>query len=1258
MLQIQIMIPPVKSIFDLFKEVFTFNKEIIDKTLLKKYTFWLVFSVSLFSSQFLFAQCPSGDILLETQEQVDQFVADYPNCTQVSGNLTVKGKEITDLFFIKDIAQVDGNLNIEFTGISSVPLDNLKSVSGDLKIYGNDYLTALDVPEISAIGKNLVIYGNRDLITISGFYEISSINHLAISDNWYLTSMPEFNKLESLTETMQIIENTYLQEIRGFESLVCATGIMIHGNDNLKIIDGFHSVVNILGSFGGLSITVNTSIENIKGFENLEHVSYLIFSQNSGANTPSFSIPSFPSLRNSGFVYLRESNFPKNYKGFENLIKVGGVSIDGLRNIENFTGFNKIESADFINVTENRHLKTLSAFKNLQETKYEFIIKRNRQLSNIDSIHNLIKVGYDFGIFSMAITNFDFIKNLKEVGNTYSRFDINELPNLVDCSGLSNLAKYGYLLEPTDVFLDLPGCSTREEIAASADTDKDGILDVDDLDDDNDGLSDLEENGGNEFLDTDGDYLPDHVDPDSDNDGCLDEDEGINYFQQPALSPLIKASPEFSEMIAGESLDFIIEVDNADILKWQVSADNGNTWNDLVNNSYYSNSGTSTLRLQNVPADFHNNLYRIKAKNSSNLCDNWIFSRFAGLVVKSNNLGDPGEDTQLSFCPTEGKIDLFSLINGIPDKGGQWSPPLNSGGSVFNTTEDEEGVYQYSFRNNNCQIEKANISVSFKLIPNAGTDGELTICRNGTPVDLFTKLNGDPAPNGFWSPKLSGNGGIFDPKIDSEMVYIYTVDGSGCSPSTAQINVNLIEEELNAGEDILIELCKNQSAVNLSDYLSDDAYGEGTWSPKLTNGSVFDPAMDLAGEYKYTVSIEGCGTDDANISIQLLEELNAGSDTQIDLCVNGGPYNLLEYLEGNADGGGEWTPSLTSGAEIFDPKSDTPGIYTYSLENKACGKRSSTIEITIISQPNTGEDAILKLCESNGPLDLKPLLGPNVDDNGEWTPILINGIFDPKVNDSGIYEYKIDNKTCGASSSFVTVSVNSVPNSGVSTSISICKNSPIVDLYDILGSNVDRDGTWTPPLLNTNGTFNPQKDSPGTYTYKLTNKCGLSSSEVTIELDANVSISNYEINTSDFNQNSYLEINVLEIGDFEYSLDGVNFYASNRFLNLSGGEYSIYAREVDGCRTFSDSIMVLDFLKFFTPNGDGFNEYWKITGFEGEQYEIYIYDRYGKLLKILNPNDKGWDGVFNGKPMPADDYWFKVEMEDGKTYSNHFSLIR
>ncbi|MGY5851440.1 T9SS type B sorting domain-containing protein [Salegentibacter sp. F14] len=1206
-------------------------------------------------------QCPSGDILLETQEQVDQFSADFSTCTVISGNLVIKGNEVTDLSFLKKITQIAGDLTIDQTGITSLHLDNLESVGGDFSVYGNENIEALDVPKISSIGRNLVIYDNQDLIEISGFYEIVSLHHLAISHNWYLTTIPEFNKLESLTETTQIMENTHLKEIKGFESLVCATGIQIHGNDSLTTIDGFDSVVKILGSFGGLSITVNSSLERLEGFERLEQVSYLILSQNSGSITPSKSVPAFSSLRQSGYVYLRQSNFPKNYQGFENLIKVGGVSIDGLRNVESFTGFNKIETAAFINVENNRNLKTLSAFGNLQETQYEFIIKRNWELHQIDDMKKLTKVGFDFGIFSLAISDFDFISNLKEVGNDYSRFDLNDLPNLQDCSGLSNLIKYGYLLEPTDIDLSLVACSTKEAIAASADTDNDGILDVDDPDDDNDGLTDTQEHGGNEFLDTDDDFLPDHVDTDSDNDNCSDQDEGLSHFQQISDSPVIYNHPKFSEIEAGGSLDLLGNVGNADTFNWQVSQDNGETWITIKNDQYYSNSQSATLEIKNVPGEFHNNLYRLKSRNSANYCQDWVVSRFASLIVNMTSLKNPGKDTALTVCPDQGQVDLLTLMNGTPDQGGQWTPSLSSGGSVFDTSVDAEGTYQYSFSNNNCQIAKAMVTVSFKDSPTAGEDGELTICRDAEPVNLFEALTGSPSPGGSWTPALSGNNGYFDPQVDSATTYTYTVSAPSCSSSSAKVQINLIEEDLNAGNDMVISLCEADDPVDLSDYLGNDVYSKGTWSPELSREAFFDPKTDKAGDYTYTVAINGCGEDQAVFSIAVIDSPNPGVDTQVDLCNDSGDHNLLQLMEGNPEKGGKWTPELSEGNGIFNAQKDAPGLYTYTLENTQCGERSASISINLERQPDIGQDAQLDICENDTSVDLFPLLGTGTDLGGEWFPELSGekGVFNPQVDSPGVYEYRLETESCGSYSSFVTVYVNSPANSGESASIDLCQNSPELDLFELLGPTAEPGGDWHPRLKSGNSIFNPKTDSPGTYTYSINQgQCGTSSAEISISLDGSQLITSYEIETSSFDENGSIAIDILESGDFEYSLDGENYSPKNRFTDLKGGAYTLYVRETNGCRFLQENIMLIGFDSFFTPNGDGINDSWKIYGFEGQQYDIYIYDRYGKLLKVLSSLDNGWDGTFNGKPMPSDDYWFSLELKDGKVYRSHFSLIR
>ncbi len=92
--------------------------------------------------------------------------------------------------------------------------------------------------------------------------------------------------------------------------------------------------------------------------------------------------------------------------------------------------------------------------------------------------------------------------------------------------------------------------------------------------------------------------------------------------------------------------------------------------------------------------------------------------------------------------------------------------------------------------------------------------------------------------------------------------------------------------------------------------------------------------------------------------------------------------------------------------------------------------------------------------------------------------------------------------------------------------------------------------------------------------------------------------------------------------------------------------------------------MVIDYPPFFTPNQDGFNDTWNIKALEDQQLStIYIFDRYGKLLKQIKPESEGWDGTYNGKPMPSQDYWFRVEFTEPTTgvkseFKAHFTLKR
>ena len=132
------------------------------------------------------------------------------------------------------------------------------------------------------------------------------------------------------------------------------------------------------------------------------------------------------------------------------------------------------------------------------------------------------------------------------------------------------------------------------------------------------------------------------------------------------------------------------------------------------------------------------------------------------------------------------------------------------------------------------------------------------------------------------------------------------------------------------------------------------------------------------------------------------------------------------------------------------------------------------------------------------------------------------------------------------------------------------------------------------------------------------------------------------------------------VGNYEFSLDGNVFQDDALFTGVRPGIYNAIARDKNGCGLSNTFLFyVVDYPRFFTPNGDGYNDLWFITKLiELPDYKILIFDRYGKLLKETNQNSAGWNGIYNGQQLPADDYWFTLQFVDGKIVKGHFSLKR
>jgi len=171
-------------------------------------------------------------------------------------------------------------------------------------------------------------------------------------------------------------------------------------------------------------------------------------------------------------------------------------------------------------------------------------------------------------------------------------------------------------------------------------------------------------------------------------------------------------------------------------------------------------------------------------------------------------------------------------------------------------------------------------------------------------------------------------------------------------------------------------------------------------------------------------------------------------------------------------------------------------------------------------------------------------------------------------------------------------------------------------------------------------------DKEQIYTVKVTNQFGCDNTASVIVKKAKLaSIQNILIT------NNHAAIIMSFAGDYLYSLDQINWQSSNKFENLTNGNYTVFVKTNLGCDLGFKSFTIFSLSNLFSPNGDGINDTWKISGIENyPNSEIKIVDKNGKM--VVNIITKGetfeWNGESNGRKLPTDSYWYQIKLSDGR----------
>jgi len=284
---------------------------------------------------------PDGNYYFFTQNEIDNFQTNYPNCTELKGDVTISGYDITNLNGLSVLTSIAGNLSItENNSLTSLTgLDNLTSIGGDLWISENYALTSITgLIGLTSIGGRLWIYRNA-MTNLTGLDDVISIGgDLSITGNVVLTSLAGLDNVISIGGDLSIDDNPVLTSLTGLEGLTSIGGILFISGNSLTSLMG---LVNLDSIGGDLIIFYNYALTSLTGLEGLTSIpGNLVISINN-------SLTSLAGLENAtsvGNLEIKYNNALTSLEGLYGLTSISGhldirynpvlVSLTGLDNID------------------------------------------------------------------------------------------------------------------------------------------------------------------------------------------------------------------------------------------------------------------------------------------------------------------------------------------------------------------------------------------------------------------------------------------------------------------------------------------------------------------------------------------------------------------------------------------------------------------------------------------------------------------------------------------------------------------------------------------------------------------------------------------------------------------------------------------------------------------------------------------------------------------------------------------------------------
>jgi gliding motility-associated-like protein len=499
----------------------------------------------------------------------------------------------------------------------------------------------------------------------------------------------------------------------------------------------------------------------------------------------------------------------------------------------------------------------------------------------------------------------------------------------------------------------------------------------------------------------------------------------------------------------------------------------------------------------------------------------------------------------------------------------------------------------------------------------------MTVVVEQATTTNFTQL--EPVCNGnsfiLVSTSNEGISGTWSPAINNTLTteYTFTPDPGQCALSAT---MTVVIEAITTPSFAAIDSVCEGDTINELPTSSNEGI-TGNWSPALDN--------TLTTTYTFTPDPNQCAST-ANTIITVIAN-SSSNFNQLDPICEGDTFTLPSTS--NEGITGTWSPAVDNALTTE---------YTFAPTAGQCATEA-VMTVTVIPLITPLFTQVDTICVGDTLLDL-----PTTSNNS------IAGAWSPAIDNTSTTEYTFTPNpglSCVPSTTMtITVLAQTIPN--FTQVAPVCIGDFISPLPQTSNNGIT--GTWTPSLNNLETT-----------TYIFTSDAGQCADSTTMTIVVNT-ISALTINATnaseDFDSNQVISVSATGgSGDYEYQLDGGVWQSNSTFEYVTGcEEHTVAVRDALGCSTIPEkTVMIMEYPKFFTPNGDGYNDTWNIKCLKNNSLaEIFIFDRFGKLLLEFRPSQDNWDGTFNGQLLAGGDYWFLVSYLNSSgintQFRSHFSL--